>query len=476
MKVLKEIQKMNKLPKENKNFRSIETLFRNSLRSNLELTSLADSKASVLISVNGFILTVIITASGLYLDNPNMLYPFIVIMLTALISILLGTMAIRPRDKVHLTQKEHLENFKSVAYFQDMADVSPKEYLHMVQAILKDKQKVHEHIIKHIHILGSEIKLKYYWLKLAYTAFGIGLSFSAILMIFALFESMEEQQNIYQFKSIYEPSGAVALPNNQLLLVEDESQESLHLIEFNKDGEIKELGSPKMSRKTEMKLKHKVRDLEGVTSHNKQIYAITSHSTNKVHKHKKAREQIIRFEYEDGKVSHFKHYHGLLDELKKLHPIFNSLSMKRKKEVNIESLAWDKENNSLLIGFRTPLIKGKAIVVTLTNPDSIFDKKEQPKLEKPIFLDLYGDGIRGMSWDEAKQGYWIISGSIGKRKGQEFALWFWDKNNNTLTINEENRNLGYAEGITKIENLGLFVVQDNGSKKTHGANYMLIKE
>jgi len=145
MKVLKEIQKMNKLPKENKNFRSIETLFRNSLRSNLELTSLADSKASVLISVNGFILTVIITASGLYLDNPNMIYPFIVIMLTALISILLGTMAIRPRDKVHLTQKEHLENFKSVAYFQDMADVSPKEYLHMVQAILKDNKRI-DHI------------------------------------------------------------------------------------------------------------------------------------------------------------------------------------------------------------------------------------------------------------------------------------------------------------------------------------------
>ena len=476
MKVLEEIRKMEKLPKENKSFRSIETLFRNSLRSNLELTSLADSKASVLISVNGFILTVIITASGLYLNNPTMVYPFIVIMLTALISILLGTMAIRPRDKVHLTPKEHLDNFKSVAYFQDMADVAPEEYLHMVQAILKDKQQVHEHIIKHIHILGSEIKLKYYWLKLAYTAFGIGLSLSAILMIFALFENMEPQQNIAQFKTIYEPSGAVALPNNQVLLVEDESQEPLHLIEVNQEGEVKELGSPKMSRKTEMKLKHKVRDLEGVTSHKNQIYAITSHTTNKAHKHKKAREQIIRFKYQNGKVSHLKRYHGLLDELKKLHPAFKTLSKKRKKEINVEALAWNKKSNSLLIGFRAPLIKGKAVVVALTNPDAIFDKKEQPKLKKPLQLDLYGDGIRGMSWDEAKQGYWIISGSVGKRKGEEFALWFWDKKNNTLTIDEENRNLGYAEGVTKIKNLGLFIVQDNGSRTTHGANYALIKE
>ena len=92
--------------KDNKDFRSIETLFRNSLRANLELTALADSKASVLISVNGFILTVIITASGLYLNNPNMIYPFVTILLTALISILLGTMAIRPRDKQQFMKKK----------------------------------------------------------------------------------------------------------------------------------------------------------------------------------------------------------------------------------------------------------------------------------------------------------------------------------------------------------------------------------
>ncbi len=72
--VFEELRKQKKPKKqEQKDYRSIETLFRNGLRSNLELTSLADAKASVLISVNGFILTVIITASGLYLNNPDML-------------------------------------------------------------------------------------------------------------------------------------------------------------------------------------------------------------------------------------------------------------------------------------------------------------------------------------------------------------------------------------------------------------------
>ncbi len=462
--------------KENKDFRSIETLFRNSLRANLELTALADSKASVLISVNGFILTVIITASGLYLNNPSMIYPFVTILLTSLVSILLATMAIRPRDKRQFIKKEHLKKFNSVAYFQDMSETTPDDYVQRVRDIIKDKQELHEHIIKHIHILGAEIKVKYSWLKRAYTAFGVGLSLSAILMIVAMFNRMAIAQTPMQFQDIYEPSGAVTLKDGKVLLVEDESKKTLQVVSVGKDGQVEELGEPKMSQKIKMKLEHKVRDVEGVAmnEHN-QLYLMTSHSTNKKRKHKKAREQIVRLDYEHGRVSNFKHYHGLLEALQKLHPALNSASHKRKKQINIEAISWDREAKSLLIGLRSPLIKGKAVVVPLKNPNAIFDKHQKPKLDKPILLDLYGDGIRAMSWDRKRKGYWIVSGSVGKRKG-DFSLWFWDKKRNFLSVAHEEEDIGYAEGVTPLKNSGLFFVQDNGSLGTHGADYQIVKE
>jgi len=479
----KKSKKQEKLKpiKEQKDYRSIETLFRNALRSNLELTSLADSKASVLISVNGFILTVIITASGLYLNNPAMIYPFIMIMLTALISILLGTMAIRPRDKTQLIRKEHLENFNSIAYFQDMSEASPDEYLERVRGILTNKKSIHEHIIKHIHILGSEIKVKYLWLKRAYTAFALGLSLSAILMIISMLKNIEIIPKTNQFTSIYEPSGAVSLNDGKVLLVEDESKQGLQLVEVNKNGTVTELNSPQMNQKAKTIFKNKIKDLEGATSNGENhIYVITSHTTNKKRKHKLPREQIVRFNYNDGEISQVKLYHGLLNSLKDLHPQFNqTLSSKeqvsRKEEINIEALTWDKEDKSLLIGLRSPLIEDKAVVIPLKNPDDIFDKKRKPKLDKPILLDLEGDGIRGMSWDKKREGYWIIAGDIGKRKA-DFSLWFWDKKNNSVTINEEVTDLGFAEGITNIDDVGIFVVKDDGSLETHGANYTIIKE
>ncbi len=169
--------------------RTVETLFRNALRSNLELTSLADTKASILISVNGFILTVIITASGFQSSDPSMIYPFIAIILTALISITFAVFAIRPRFKKHLLSKKNQKfysDYQSVLYFQDMATISPDEYVHNVHRVISDKGLTQEHIIKHLHMLGSEINLKYRWLRRAYTAFATGLIVSVLFAIFSM--------------------------------------------------------------------------------------------------------------------------------------------------------------------------------------------------------------------------------------------------------------------------------------------------
>lgn len=139
----------------NKKAHSVETLFRNALRSNLELTALADSKASILISVNGFILTVIVTASGLQLNHPLMVYPFISIIITAMASISFATKAIQPKYKEHLIEKAYQPNYHSILYFQDMASLTPLEYLKETKEVILSTEDTQENIIQHLHILGA---------------------------------------------------------------------------------------------------------------------------------------------------------------------------------------------------------------------------------------------------------------------------------------------------------------------------------
>lgn len=172
--------------KKSKKSHSVETLFRNALRSNLELTSLADAKASILISINGFILTVIVTASGFQLSHHLMVYPFIAIIITAMASISFAVKAIQPRYKEHLIKKEHHPNYHSILYYQDIAALTPEEYMKEAKKVISMTQTTQEHIIQHLHILGAEIKIKYRWLRQAYTIFALGLIISMILVVNAL--------------------------------------------------------------------------------------------------------------------------------------------------------------------------------------------------------------------------------------------------------------------------------------------------
>ncbi len=76
-----------------------------------------------------------------------MIYPFISIIITALISIALAAMAIHPRYKKELIKKDPLSKFESVLYYQDMATMTPDDYVRNVKKILKDKEETYEHLI-----------------------------------------------------------------------------------------------------------------------------------------------------------------------------------------------------------------------------------------------------------------------------------------------------------------------------------------
>ena len=466
--------------KKTKESRTVETFFRNALRANLDLTSLVDSKASILISVNGFILTVLVTAAGVYLKNTEMVYPFISIIITALLSIFLATLAIYPRSKEQLTKNEFTKEFESVLYFQDMSKMYSADYVNKVKAILTDKEETYAHIIKHFHILGTEISVKYTWLKRAYAVFIIGLLIGSCLTIFSMIKIKDHSKSINTLQMIYEPSGATQLNNGNVLLVEDESSNSIHIVEPQSDNTLKDVGVPRMSKKTKKLFRKNIRDLEGLTNDRKgHIFAITSYSTNKSHKRKKARENLVRFEYHNGKIEHVMLYHTLLHDLSLLHPTFKKAiddekSISRKKQINIEALTYDKKRDSLLIGFRAPLINKKSAIAVLKNPNRIFDRGEKAHFSDLILLDLQGKGIRGMAWDEKKQGYWITAGNVGSRKHQGFELWFWDPKSKKLIKEKIESNLGYAEAISILKDGRLLLVNDDGSIGIKGATYRFI--
>ena len=464
------------------------TFFRNALRSNLDLTALADTKAGILISINGFILTVSVTASSFMSHNSLMTYAFVAIILTSLGSIIFAVMAVKPRAKDKLVKREFIDGYNSLLFYQDMADQSPEEYTKSMNKVLKNTKKSKEEMITHLHILGAEIKKKYFWLKQAYTFFSLGLIISASLIIYALLDV--EEASIYnqstgsviykegKFYNIFEPSGATTMPDGKVLIVEDESGENaLKLIEVDNDGDIVEIGNLYLPKAIKKRFKKDIEDIEALASKKNIVYAITSHSLSRSGKAQKKREQLIRFKYEDGSIENFDTYGELKKDLYKEFSSFFKAGVFSADEINIEGLCYDKVGKRLLLGFRSPVKDGKAIIIAIENPDEVFLEKKRPQFSKPIFINLYGLGIRDITYDSFKDGYWIIAGSVSNRDSQ-FQLWYLDRKSLELSFVKEHPDMGYGEGITIINQESnvpsLLIVQDNGLKPNKAADYLLI--
>ncbi|MEA2091742.1 MAG: DUF3616 domain-containing protein, partial [Campylobacterota bacterium] len=137
----------------------------------------------------------------------------------------------------------------------------------------------------------------------------------------------------------------------------------------------------------------------------------------------------------------------------------------------------DAENSTLLIGFKSPVVEGNAVVIGIENPKEVMKGLEKPRFSKPIRLNMNGLGIRGITYDSKKEGYWIIAGGSNDRNFN-FQLWFWDRKKSTLSFVKNHPHIGYGEGITIInqnsEKSALLIVEDNGIKPNKSAEYIII--
>lgn len=76
--------------------------------------------------------------------------------------------------------------------------------------------------------------------------------------------------------------------------------------------------------------------------------------------------------------------------------------------VNIEGLAATPDG-ALLVGFRSPLVQGKALVATLLNPAEAVDGRPV-RLGDPCLVDLGGQGIRDITW--GGKDWFVIGGGV----------------------------------------------------------------
>ena len=95
-----------------------QMMFKTALRNHLDLSTLADNKANIMLSVNALIITIAMPLAASYVQsNIYILIPMVMLLATCLLSMIYATLATRPIKMMGYTQEEQIRSGKSNLFF-----------------------------------------------------------------------------------------------------------------------------------------------------------------------------------------------------------------------------------------------------------------------------------------------------------------------------------------------------------------------
>ncbi|MER3375467.1 MAG: DUF5706 domain-containing protein [Allomuricauda sp.] len=164
--------------------RSVQTLYRVTLKNHLKLSDIADTKANILLSVNAIIISLVLANLLTKLDNPSntyLIYPTMILILFSIVSMVLSVLATRPNVTSGKFTKEDVEQKRvNLLFFGNFHKMELDEYEWALKELVKDKDYVYSSLTKDLYYLGLVLNKKYRILRLTYNIFMIGMIISVL--------------------------------------------------------------------------------------------------------------------------------------------------------------------------------------------------------------------------------------------------------------------------------------------------------
>lgn len=187
--------------------RGIETMFRTMYSNHMKLSDMADKKASMMISLNAVLMSLIITYFGAKLGsktaalsdmavirNPIIAVPMGILLATALGSVITAILCAQP----DVTSFKWLKRSPQIAtnrrvnllFFGNFSKLSLDDFQDGMYELMKTGDSVYTNMITDVYYLGDVLTRKYRLLRLSYTIFMVGLILTALSFGIALLYKM----------------------------------------------------------------------------------------------------------------------------------------------------------------------------------------------------------------------------------------------------------------------------------------------
>ena len=176
--------KDKKKKKKEKN-RGFETMFRVTYSNHISLSRLADTKTSMLIGINGGIISVVI---GLVTRTSAVSWhfaPVLVLLAGCLVSLAFAIGAARPRvARSPVDVDDVRNNTGNLLFFAQFTSMSLQEFQESIHMLRQDPKLLYDHLARQLYHMGESLNRKYRYLQIAYTTFFIGIATATVLFAF----------------------------------------------------------------------------------------------------------------------------------------------------------------------------------------------------------------------------------------------------------------------------------------------------
>jgi len=160
--------------------RGVETMFRTTYKTHINLSAMADNKANIMLSINAIIISIVLPQLVPNFEStPKLIFPTIILLGVCLVAMVYATLATRPKITEGKFTREDIEKKRSnLLFFGNFYSMKMSDYHWGMTEMIKDSDFLYSSMTRDLYWLGIVLAKKYRYLSRCYQVFMYGMIFA----------------------------------------------------------------------------------------------------------------------------------------------------------------------------------------------------------------------------------------------------------------------------------------------------------
>jgi hypothetical protein len=153
--------------------RAVETLFKILYRNHIELTAIADTKANIMVGINGLLTSVSLGVVVPRLESGAIgaAFPALILIVGCAVSLVCAILSARPRvSSAPVTLADVRAGRANVLFFGHFQSLGPGDFIEGLHDLMEQPKMLFDQMGRDVYVLGSVLTAKYRLLRASYTA------------------------------------------------------------------------------------------------------------------------------------------------------------------------------------------------------------------------------------------------------------------------------------------------------------------